>query len=68
MARLPRVTARQAAARLRLLGCIFVRQEGSHRIYKNSRNQLVVIPFHGSKILHPKTLKSIMKEAGIEKW
>ncbi len=32
-------------------------------IYKNSDGRRVTIPFHGSKILHPKILKSILRDA-----
>jgi len=38
-------------------------------IYKNAAGKRVTIPFHSSKILHPKILKSILRDAdiGIEK-
>jgi predicted RNA binding protein YcfA (HicA-like mRNA interferase family) len=35
-------------------------------IYKNSAGKRVTVPFHASKILHPKLLKSILRDAGIE--
>jgi predicted RNA binding protein YcfA (HicA-like mRNA interferase family) len=68
MPRLPRVTAREAAVKLRLLGFAFVRQKGSHRIYKNKIGRCITIPFHGSKILRPKILKSIMEQADVADW
>ncbi len=34
-------------------------------IYKNAAGKRVTIPFHGSKILHPKILKNILRDAGI---
>jgi predicted RNA binding protein YcfA (HicA-like mRNA interferase family) len=34
-------------------------------IYKNSSGKRVTIPFHGAKILHPKLLKSILRDAAI---
>jgi predicted RNA binding protein YcfA (HicA-like mRNA interferase family) len=37
-------------------------------MYENSTGSKVTIPFHGSKTIHPKTLKSIMEQAGIEEW
>lgn len=68
MTRLPRIAAASAEARLKLLGFFLVRQRGSHRIYENAAGKCVVVPFHTSKILHPKVLKTIMKQAGIEYW
>ncbi|MEX2033019.1 MAG: type II toxin-antitoxin system HicA family toxin [Candidatus Colwellbacteria bacterium] len=34
-------------------------------MYKNKQGKRVTIPFHGSKILHPKVLKSILVDADI---
>jgi predicted RNA binding protein YcfA (HicA-like mRNA interferase family) len=39
------------------------RQSGSHQIYKNAVGNRATIPFHAAKILHPKLLKSIMRDA-----
>ena len=63
--RLPRITARQIIKILENKGFVLVRQSGSHKIYKNSEGQRVTVPFHSGKILHPKLLKSILKDAGI---
>ena len=38
------------------------RQSGSHKIYKNSEGIRVTVPFHSGKILHPKLLKSILRD------
>lgn len=62
---LPRVTAKQIIGLLDKQGFILARQSGSHKIYKNDKGLRVTVPFHGAKILHPKTLKSILKEADI---
>jgi len=35
-------------------------------IYKNSAGKRVTVPFHGAKILHPKVLTSILRDADIE--
>lgn len=44
-------------------GFIFVRQKGSHRLYR--KNDLrVTIPYH-NKDLKPGTLQSIIKQSGI---
>jgi predicted RNA binding protein YcfA (HicA-like mRNA interferase family) len=34
-------------------------------IYKNASGKRVTIPFHAAKILHPKVLKSILRDADI---
>jgi predicted RNA binding protein YcfA (HicA-like mRNA interferase family) len=34
-------------------------------IYKNPAGRRVTIPFHAAKILHPKLLKSILRDAEI---
>lgn len=65
MPKLPRLTARQIIAALEKAGFSLARQSGSHMIYKSPGGKRVTIPFHGSKILHPKALKSILRDAGI---
>jgi hypothetical protein len=42
-----------------------VRQSGSHKIYKNKEGKRATIPYHSSKILHPKTLKTILRDANL---
>ncbi len=63
--KLPRITARQIIKILGNKGFVLVRQSGSHKIYKNAEGQRVTVPYHSGKILHPKLLKSILKDAGI---
>ncbi|MGD0227082.1 MAG: type II toxin-antitoxin system HicA family toxin [Terriglobia bacterium] len=63
MPKLPRVTARQMATILEKLGFSLTRQSGSHQIYKNAAGKRATIPFHAAKILHPKVLKSILRDA-----
>jgi len=63
---LPRLTAKEVIAVLERVGFAFTRQSGSHKIFKNSEGKRVTIPFHGSKILHPKILKSILKDTNID--
>jgi predicted RNA binding protein YcfA (HicA-like mRNA interferase family) len=65
MAKLPRVTARQIIAALERAGFSLARQSGSHMIYKNASGKRVTVPFHSQKTLHPKLLKSILRDAGI---
>lgn len=46
-------------------GFLFVRQSGSHSIYKKSEDIMVVVPIHNRDI--PKgTLNGIIKDAGIK--
>lgn len=63
MPKLPRVTARQVAAVLEKTGFSLARQSGSHMIYKNAAGKRATIPFHASKTLHPKVLRSILRDA-----
>lgn len=62
---LPSITAKEIIAVLEKAGFILVRQSGSHKIYKNSDGKRVTVPYHSGKILHPKVLKSIIKDAEI---
>lgn len=63
--KLPRVTATDVIRILGRIGFSFSRQSGSHKIYKNQQGKRVTVPFHSGKILHPKTLKSILKDADL---
>ena len=62
---LSRLTAKEVIAVLEKLGFVLSRQSGSHKIYKKNGRR-VTVPGHGSKTLHPKVLKSIMRDAEIE--
>lgn len=63
MTKLPRLTARQIITVLLRAGFTLVRQSGSHIIYKNAAGKRVTVPFHASRILHPKVLRSILRDA-----
>jgi predicted RNA binding protein YcfA (HicA-like mRNA interferase family) len=63
--RLPRVSAAQAARVLEKAGFFLARQSGSHRIYKNAEGLRVTVPYHSGKELHPKILKSILRDADL---
>jgi predicted RNA binding protein YcfA (HicA-like mRNA interferase family) len=63
MPRLPRLTARQIITALEKSGFSLTRQSGSHMIYKNVEGKRVTVPFHAAKTLHPKVLKSILRDA-----
>lgn len=60
--RLPRITGNEAMRALEKLGFSLSRQSGSHKIYKNAQGKRVTIPVHKGKILHPKVMKSILKD------
>lgn len=51
---------------LRQYGFVFIRQSGSHAIFKNDHeNRKVVVPIH-SKDIPKGTLHAILKDAGIK--
>ena len=62
---LPKITAKEIIIILEKLGFYLARQSGSHKIYKNTEGKRATVRFHAGKILHPKVLKSIMKDANI---
>jgi len=65
MPKLPRLTAREICSILEKLGFSVARQSGSHIIYKNDEGKRTTVPFHAAKTLHPKILKSILRDAGL---
>jgi predicted RNA binding protein YcfA (HicA-like mRNA interferase family) len=67
MPRAPRVSAREVIAALRAAGYEPVAHRGSHVQFRHpQRSGKVTIPAHGKEILKPKTLRSILTQAGIE--
>jgi predicted RNA binding protein YcfA (HicA-like mRNA interferase family) len=65
MPKLPRLSAREICSVLEKLGFSIARQSGSNIIYKNAEGKRATVPFHTPKILHPKVLKSILRDAGL---
>ncbi len=63
--KLPRITAADTIRALERAGFSFSRQSGSHKIYKNKEGKRTTVPYHSGKILHPKTLKSILRDAAL---
>jgi predicted RNA binding protein YcfA (HicA-like mRNA interferase family) len=63
--RLPRVSAAEIIKILTAEGFVLARQSGSHKVYKNGAGRRTTVPFHGPKTLHPKLLKSILRDADI---
>ena len=64
--RAPRVTATEIIKVLESIGFSLSRQSGSHKIYKNEEGRRVTVPFHRAKTLHPKILKSILRDADMD--
>jgi len=65
--RLPRVTADEIIRVLEKVGFTLARQSGSHKIYKSSTGKRVTVPYHKGKVLHPKMLASILKDANLSR-
>jgi len=61
--KLPRVTATDIIRVLEKAGFFLSRQSGSHKIYKNNEGRRVTVPYHAGNVLHPKVLKSILKDS-----
>ena len=61
-----RVSGKDVAAALHRGGWVLVHAKGSHAQFKHpNRAGKVTIPIHGTTILLPKTLKSILVQAAI---
>lgn len=52
------MTSKEAESLLLKGGFKFIRQKGSHRIYRKE-NVRIVIPYHSGKDLHPKIVKEL---------
>src|SRR5438105_3246207 len=66
MPRLPRITSEATLRALRAAGWQEVRRRGSHVILHHaSRPGRVTVPVHAGVILKPKTLLSILEQAGV---
>ena len=66
MTKLPRLTAREIISVLEKVGFSLARQSGSHMIFKNAAGKRATraVPFC-AKTLHPKVLKSILRDADL---
>ena len=65
--RLPRVTADEVIRVIGKVGFSLARQSGSHRIYRSSAGKRITVPYHKGKVLHPKVLASILKDANLSR-
>lgn len=63
--KLPKINATETIKVLERTGFSFSRQSGSHKIYKNRDGKRVTVPYHSGKILHPKVLVSILRDADL---
>ncbi|OGI57428.1 hypothetical protein A3B85_01125 [Candidatus Nomurabacteria bacterium RIFCSPHIGHO2_02_FULL_37_13] len=61
-----RFTARQIRKIIESKGFSLSRQSGSHMIFYNKKGVRITIPNHASKIIHPKILKNILRDAEIK--
>lgn len=65
MPKLPKVTAGEVIRVLERVGFFLARQSGSHKIYKNKEGRRITVPYHGRRTLHPKVLRSILRDADL---
>lgn len=64
--RQPRISGKDAVSALNRAGFKELYVEGSHHYLEQPDNKaLVTVPVHTNKILKPKTLKSILIQAGL---
>ncbi|HAP93011.1 MAG TPA: hypothetical protein DCM26_00090 [Desulfotomaculum sp.] len=65
MTRLPRVTAKEVFNALARNGFEIIRTSGSHHFLHRPGSGIVTVSIHSGEIIKPKTLKSILKQAGL---
>jgi len=63
--RFPAVTAKEVLRVLQRQGFVIDRVTGSHYILHHEDGRRVVVPFHADVILKRKTLKGILRGAGL---
>ena len=66
MPKLPAVTGKEIVSALCKKNFIITGQKGSHvKLRHRISRQRVIVPCHAGKIIPPKTLKSILEDAGL---
>lgn len=66
MTRLPRISGKDVKKALTKAGFREIHVRGSHHYLEPKEGgKLVTVPIHGSKVLKPKTLKSILEQADL---
>ena len=64
--KLPRITAMELLRALKRDGWEQIRQSGSHVILKHAdKARYVIVPKHATVTIKPKTLETILKQAGL---
>lgn len=64
--KLHKVTADQVMKALQRLGFKKISQKGSHQKWFNEKTgRLTILAYHRKKIIHPKTLKTIIEGTGL---
>jgi len=64
--KLPRITGDKVVRALKRAGFVEIRTRGSHcYLYHEQKDRVVTVPVHAGKVIAPKTLKSILMQAGI---
>ena len=63
MKKIPALNARKVIGALEKAGFVFIRQKGSHRIYREG-NRLLVVPHHNKDLKKP-TVRSIIEQSGM---
>ncbi len=66
--KLTNITGRELMKILKKLGFYFDRQNrGNHRIFKNDKEEIIVIPAYKKKVLKPELLNGILSQLNISK-
>ncbi len=66
MTKAPRITSDDVIRVLRQLGFVKTKQRGSHQKWKHSvSNRIVIVAYHSKRIIHPKTLATIVEGTGL---
>jgi predicted RNA binding protein YcfA (HicA-like mRNA interferase family) len=63
--KIPRITSRDLIAVLRKRRFLLVRSSGSHHVFRDTKGNHAVVPVHAGKIIKPKTLSGILRDADI---
>ncbi|MBL7169708.1 MAG: type II toxin-antitoxin system HicA family toxin [Candidatus Aenigmarchaeota archaeon] len=61
--KIPIITSNKMIKIIKKKSFVLVRQSGSHMIFRNPEGVRTTIPRHSKKILHPKIVKSIIRDA-----
>jgi len=65
MAKLPVLKPQQVIARLKTLGCVEIRQRGSHKQFRHPDGRATTVPFHKGRDVSPILLRQIARDIGM---